>query len=172
MRAAKQSRDQSALVAQCDKWLTLHWRRLLACARKNADERTDADMLLTDTVRRVARVFCRRPMDEELLIRYTLRSIRRAAQKARRHNLVRSHAEEQYRRDEEQRRGSVGHELQRELRDLLQSLPEPFGSVLHLRLWERRSFADLAEHLGTSESSARRLYETAIDMMRNHINRF
>ncbi len=175
MRSGQQTGDQSALIRQFDEWIVAHRHRLLACARKNADVMTDVDLLLSDTLKKVARVFCRRRMSEELMVRYTMRSLRNAAREAHRSNLRRHRAENRYGQEEEQ------HRLQGEdpvgqsprfaaLREILQQLPPPYAEVLTLKLWQRMTFADIAQHLGVAESTVRRYYETAIELVRKRMS--
>ncbi len=174
MRHAHQSGDQSELIRLFDEWIVAHKHRLLACARQHADEMTDVDLLLTDTLRKVARVFCRRRMSEELMIRYTMRSLRNAAREAHRKNTVRYRAEEEYglaeKRYRQQSESPTGqNELHAALREVLQQLPEPYGRVLRLRLWQRMTFADIAAQLGVAETSVRRYYESAIHQVRKRM---
>ncbi len=174
MRAAPQTGDQTELIRQCDEWIVANRHRLLACARKNADAMTDVDLLLTDTLRKVARVFCRRRMSEELLIRYTMRSLRNAAREAHRRNMLRYKAESQYGRDEwqHQQRSTTPtgqDERHAALREVLRQLPEPYGAVLTMKMWQRMTFADIAQQLGVAESTARRYYESAIELVRKRM---
>ncbi len=171
MHHARQTGDKDALIRQCDEWIVAHRHRLLACARLHADEMTDVDLLLTDTLRKVARVFCRRPMSEELMIRYTMRSLRNAARDAHRSNMRRCQAEEQYRlQQDRQETAHAGQQDAHEaLRDILRSLPEPYATVLRLKLWQGMTFAAVAAQLGVAETTARRYYESAIELVRKRM---
>ncbi len=175
MRHAHQTGDQAELIRQCDEWLVAHRHRLLSCARQHADAMTDVDLLLADTLRRVARVFCSRRMSEELMIRYTMRSIRNAARDARRRNMARYRAEEHYRQEEILRRQQAEsptgqNELHAALREALSQLSEPYAGVLKMRLWQRMTFADIAQQLNVAESTVRRYYEAAIELVRKRMS--
>ncbi len=174
MRRKHQTGDQAQLIRQCDEWIVAHRHRLLACARLHADAQTDVDLLLSDTLRKVARVFCRRLMSEELMVRYTMRSLRNAAREMHRKNERRNRAETHYGQEEEQRRqlaeSPTGpNELHAALREVMQQLPEPYGRVLTMKLWQRMTFADIARSLGVAESTVRRYYETAIELVRKRM---
>ncbi len=175
MRHDHPTGDPSELMRRCDEWIVAHRHRLLACARQHADAMTDVDLLLADTLRKVARVFCRRRMSEELMVRYTMRSLRNAARDAHRHNMRRCNAEEQYRQDEQdhrlQRESPTGvNEVHAALREILRQLPPPYAEVLTLKLWQRMTFADMAAQLGVAESTVRRYYETAIELVRKRMS--
>ncbi len=175
MRHAQQTSDQAELIRQCDEWIVAHRHRLLACARQHADAHTDVDLLLTDTLKKVARVFCRRRMSEELMVRYTMRSLRNGAREAHRRNLLRSRAENQYGQEEmehkQQTENPMGQDARHAaLREILHQLPEPYAAVLTMKLWQRMTFVDIAEQLGVAESSARRYYETAIELVRKRMS--
>ncbi len=174
MRHSHQTGDQAELIRQCDEWIVAHRHRLLSCARQHADDMTDVDLLLADTLRRVARVFCSRRMSEELMIRYTMRSLRNAARDAHRRNMARHRAEEHYRQEEMLRRQQVEsptgqNELHAALREVLTQLPEPYAGVLKMKLWQRMTFADIAQQLNVAESTVRRYYEAAIELVRKRM---
>ncbi len=174
MRHTPQTGDPSELIRQCDEWIVAHRHRLLACARQHADALTDVDLLLTDTLRKVARVFCRRRMSEELMVRYTMRSLRNAAREAHRRNMLRNKAETQFGHEEMQHRRQTEsptgqNERLAALREVLQQLPEPYGAVLTMKIWQRMSFADIAQQLGVAESTVRRYYESAIELVRKRM---
>ncbi len=155
------------LVSRFDEWVDAHWNRLYACARKNADAGTDVDLLFTDTLRKVARVFAERAMGEELLVRYTMRCLRNAARQAHLRNQRRSEAESRF--GEAARQQESPHEqeaLRASLLDALQRLPEPYGDIVKMRLWDDLGFPDIAQRIGTGARTARRYYEKAIDMLR------
>ncbi len=175
MRHAHQTGDQSELIRQCDEWIVAHRHRLLACARQHADEMTDVDLLLTDTLRKVARVFCRRRMSEELMIRYTMRSLRNGARDIHRRNMLRLKAEDEYGQEEWQRRQQQEATMQENethatLRDVLQQLPTLYATVLTMKLWQRMTFADIAAQLGVAESTVRRYYESAVNLVRKRMS--
>ncbi len=177
MRHAPQSGDQASLIRQFDEWIVAHRHRLLACARLHADEQTDVDLLLTDTLRKVARVYCRRCMSEELMLRYTMRCLRNAARDAHRRNRRRNKLESSYSEAEQQRHEQHGaptaqNELHAALREVLQQLPDPYGRVLTLKLWQRMTNVDIARQLGVAESTVRRYYETAIELVRKRMESF
>ncbi len=174
MRFGHRTGDQSELIRLCDEWIVAHRHRLLACARQHADEHTDVDLLLSDTLKKVARVFCSRPMTEEVMVRYAMRSLRNAAREMHRSNMRRHKAEEEYRQAEQQHREQCESPMGQNaryaaLRELLKQLPEPYGVILTMKLWQRMTFADIARDLGVAESSVRRYYETAIEMVRKRM---
>ncbi len=166
---------QEELIRRCDECLVAHRHRLLACAYHNADAHTDVDLLLADTVRRVARIFCRRQMSEEVLLRYTLRSIRNAARHERLKNRQRydaecgfGQAEALHHRQPLPTEGE-GVPLHQRLTEVLRLLPEPHAAVLRMKLWEELPFTAIAERAGVSESTVRRQYEAAIGMIRKRL---
>ncbi len=169
MHTSHRTGKRPELIRQFDEWVAAHWHRLLACAAKNADERTDVSLLLTDTLKKVAGVFCNRSMSEELLIRYTMRCLRNAARQVHHRNLLRSDAETRYGERESLYNRQSPHgqsELHATLLDVLQQMPEPHGSIVKMRLWEELPFADIAKSLGLHERTTRRYYEAAITMLR------
>ncbi len=174
MRKRQQAGNPEELIRQCDEWIVAHRHRLLACARQHADAQTDVDLLLADTLRKVARVFCSRPMSEELMIRYTMRSLRNAAREMHRSNRRRQRAETHYGQEEalhrHQNESPTGqNEIHADLRDVLQQLPEPYGSILTMKLWQRMTYADISRQLGIAESTLRRYYEHAIELVRKRM---
>ncbi len=176
MRPSQQTGNPEELIRQCDEWIVAHRHRLLACARQHADEQTDVDLLLSDTLKKVARVFCSRPMSEELMVRYTMRSLRNAARAAHRRNELRQQAETHYGLAEQQHRrlheSPTGqNDTHAALREVLQQLPEPYATVLRMKLWQRMTFGDIAAQLGVAESTARRYYEQAIERVRIRMGR-
>ncbi len=174
MRHAPQTGDSTLLIRQFDEWIVAHRHRLLACARSHADALTDVDLLLTDTLRRVARVYCRRRMEEEVMVRYTMRCLRNAARDAHRSNQRRREAETHFGQEETQRleRGAslAGVDARLDaLREVLRDLPEPYAGVLRMKMWQRMTFADIAQQLGVAESTVRRYYESAIELVRKRM---
>ncbi len=172
MRIFRRAEKRTELIQQFYEWATAHWPRLYGCAEKNADEQTDVDLLLADTLRKVARVFCSRPMAEELLIRYTMRSLRNGARQAHRRNCLRAEAETRYGAEEEQHRQGTESavarsELLTAMLEALQRMPEESANLLKLKQWEQLTFADMAERLGMSETTVRRRYEAALELLRN-----
>ncbi len=172
MRIFRRAEKRTDLIHQFYEWATAHWPRLYGCAEKNADEQTDVDLLLADTLRKVARVFCSRPMPEELLIRYTMRSLRNAARQAHRRNRLRLDAETRYGAEEERRRrgaetASARSELLTAMLEALQQMPEESAHLLKLKQWEQLTFSDIADRLGMSETTVRRRYEAALELLRN-----
>ncbi len=173
MRIIPRTGKRTELIHQFYEWATAHWPRLYACAEKNADALTDVDLLLADTLRKVARIFCVRRMSDELLIRYTMRSLRNAARQAYRRNQRRTEAEMRYGEEEIQRHQlnanapNDNNELITAMLEALQQLPPESAALLKMKQWERLTFAEIAERTGTSESTVRRRYDTAIELLRN-----
>ncbi len=168
MRHAPQTGDSSLLIRQFDEWIVAHRHRLLACARSHADALTDVDLLLTDTLRRVARVYCRRRMEEEVMVRYTMRCLRNAARDAHRSNQRRREAETHFGQETTTAPSGANERLDA-LREVLRELPEPYASVLRMKMWQRMTFADIAQQLGVAESTVRRYYEFAIELVRKRM---
>ena len=171
MRHPHPTGDKAELIRRCNEWIVAHRHRLLGCALKHADDRTDVALLLTDTLKRVVRVFCKRSMGEELMIRYTMRSIRNAARELHRKNLLRYKAEKHYGREELEQRQQYQDPIELEERHMalqraMQKLPEYYSNLLKMRLWDEMTFADIATQNGVSESTVRRHYETAIEQVR------
>ncbi len=173
MRHPHQTGSQSELTRRCDEWIVAHRHRLLACARQHADDKTDVDLLLTDTLRRVARVFCSRDMSEELMVRYTMRSLRNAAREAHRRNKLRNKAETEYGQEQwKQHAAQSGqNETHDALREILRELPEPYASVLNMKLWQQMTFVAIAAQLGVAESTVRRYYESAIELVKRRMEK-
>ncbi len=173
MRIGHRTEKRTELIHQFYEWATAHWPRLYACAEKNADALTDVDLLLADTLRKVARIFCARRMSDELLIRYTMRSLRNAARQAYRRNQRRTEAEMRYGEEEVQRHRlrantpNGDNELLNAMLEALQQLPPESAALLKMKQWERLTFAEIAVRTGTSESTVRRRYDTAIELLRN-----
>ncbi len=169
------SESERKLRQQCEEIFAAHSACLLACAEKYTDDASDVDLLLSRVLRKVVRVYCHRPMAAELLIRYTLRSIRNAAHDMRRRNIRRKSAEQRF-GQEELLRHQLQHcepqdtELLQALRRAVQQLPEPGARVLLLRIWQGLSFAEIARQTGLTESTARRRYEEAIENIRMMID--
>ncbi len=174
MHSAPEQEEQSRSPESFDSWVAQHWDALHAGARQHADAWTDADLLLTDTLKKVAGILRTRPMSDELLLRYTLRSIRNAAHRAHRSNLLRLKAENHFgTKVQEQQRPSPleRHEQREAMQRLLKSLREPHASIVRLYLWEDVSFADIALRLGLGERSVRRYYAAALDTLRKKLRR-
>ncbi len=159
------------LIRRFDEWVDAHWHRLYACAEKNADAATDVDLLLIDTLRAVARVYSERDMDAELLLRYTMRCLRNAARRAHLGNRRRSEAETGF-GESESLRHREPPALQATVLDLLQQLPEPYGTIVKMRLWDELGFEDIAQRIGLGARTARRYYEAAINMLRKRKERY
>ncbi len=174
MHQRQQTGNPEELIRQCDEWIVAHRHRLLACARYHADAQTDVDLLLSDTLKRVARVFCHRRMSEELMVRYTMRSLRNAARDAHRRNLLRQQAELRYGREEmlhrQQSESPTGqNDTHAALREVLQQLPELSATLITMKLWQRMTFAEMGAQLGLAESTVRRYYEQAIELVRKRM---
>ncbi len=167
MRRSPQTGDQATLIRQFDEWLSAHRHRLLAFARLHADAQTDVDLLLTDTLRKVARVYCRRRMNDELMLRYAMRCLRNAARDAHRSNLRRRKLESRYSEEQQQAAAPTAQkELHAALREVLRELPEPYGRVIAMKMWQQMTFVAIAQQLGVAESTVRRYYESAIELVR------
>ncbi len=148
--------------------------RLLASARKSADDMTDIDLLLSDTMKKVARVYFSRDMSDEALIRYAMRSLRNAAREAHQRNVRRGKAEHIYGQTEEcyrqQQMTTTEHTgLHLELREVLRQLPQEEATILTMKVWEKQTFAEIAQRLGLTETTARRRYESAIQRAKNFV---
>ncbi len=160
-----------------DEWMVEHWNRLFACAEKCADAGTDVGLLLTSTLRKVARVFEKRPMNGEEMLAYTLCSIRNAAREARRRNRNRCDAEDGFGQQEAlhrpQAESPAGQAVQQDrhaaLQHAIRQLPPDEATLLHLRMWDDLPFATIAQKLGVSESTARRRYDAALEQVKRNM---
>ena len=164
---------ETRLRQQCREWFLAHRHRLLAYARQQADSMTDVELLLSETCRSVAQVFCRGGLPEPELLPYALRSIYHAAARQRARNRRRVDTEQAYARAEEPLRPVPGAELDSGLEDvhvtlraLLRRLPPELAEVLTLRIWEELSFAEIGRRLGLPESTVRARHAGALQKMR------
>ncbi len=174
MRRHRRQGTRRELISQFDEWAAAYWPRLYACAEKNADEWTDVELLLTDTLRTVARVFSQRPMGEELLFRYAMRCLRNAARQTHRRNRVSRHAESCFGEAQQQHWERMetlhcANSLHATLLELLQQIPDESAALLKMKQWERLTFADIAGRIGVPESTVRRRYEAALALLRNKL---
>ncbi len=142
MRLFPQNSDSAQRIRQCVGWILAQKARLLAFAREQADPWTDVELLLADTARKVAAVFCKRAMSEQDVIHYTLRSLANNARKQHRRNIARYRAEEHYRQQEQhylqQQDSSERQELRRMLAEALQQMPEPSAATTK-PLWNKHA---------------------------------
>ena len=168
-------RRKKQILQQCEDWFLAHRKRLLAYARQQADSTTDVELLLTDTMKRVFKVFCQGGLPEGDLLPYSMRCIRNAAQAARAQNIRRIEAERCF-CDEETRLASLKEDSPTEgaatlsaLRRAVRELPEGLHAVLTLKLWGGLSFEQVARQLGLPKSTVQRRYAAALNRMRKNV---
>ena len=165
-------RRESRLRRECEAWFCAVRHRLLAYARQQADDMTDVELLLAEVTQRVTEAFCSERVDGEGLLPYTLKALKHAATRARVKHARRLDAESRYCREESERLSTTPGDDGRlqELRRLVRALPEEEAAVVLLRIWDERSFADMARELGIPESTVRRRYAAALDRIRIRMN--
>ncbi len=157
---------------EIEEWFLTMQHRLLVYARQQADDVTDVELLLVEVMSRVTAAYCAGRVERDGLLPYVLRSLRNAAVQARGRNARRREVESVYSREEEerQREDAAAGDRMHALAQLVQQLPEEEAMVLTLRIWDERSFADVARELGLPESTARRRYAAALERIRTMMN--
>lgn len=165
-------RRESGLRQECEAWFRATRHRLLAYARQQADDMTDVELLLAEVMQRVTVAFCSERVDAEGLMPYTLTTLRNAAWRARMKHARRRDAESRYCREAAERMSAAPGDAGRlqELRQLVRALPEEEAMVVTLRIWDERSFADIARELGVPESTVRRRYASALERIKTRMN--
>ncbi|MBQ8517132.1 MAG: sigma-70 family RNA polymerase sigma factor [Akkermansia sp.] len=165
-------RREKRLRQEIEEWFLSMQHRLLAYARQQSDDVTDVELLLAEVMSRVTAAYCAGRVEKEGVLPYALRSLRNAAMQARSRNMRRREVESVYSREEQERqRGdAAAGDLMHELAQLVHQLPEEEAHVLTLRIWDERSFADVARELGLPESTVRRRYAAALERIRTIMN--
>lgn len=165
-------RREKRLRREIGEWFLSMQHRLLVYARQQADDVTDVELLLSEVMSRVAAAYCTGRLEKDGLLPYALRSLRNAAMQTRGRNMRRREVESTFGREEQERRreDDAADERMQQLAQLVQQLPEEEAMVVTLRIWDERSFADIARELGVPESTVRRRYASALERIKTRMN--
>lgn len=169
-------RTEERLRRECTEWFSVHLVQLLTYARQQADTATDVELLVCTVAGNVCRAVCEGRVSMAEVLPYTLRSIFNAAARLREQNARRYHTEQDY--------GSqliplpvhpaVADEgpddTQLQLRRAVQELPEELAIIITLRIWDERTFPDIAAQLRLPESTVRSRYTVALRKIKSRIS--
>lgn len=159
-------------------WLQEHGSKLLLFARQQTRSLADAEDILQESLVKLARKEAQGEFDggQQAWLPYLYTTIRRQAIDLGRKNDRRSKREEKIERERiEEHEGiidpwfdskSANEESNQYLQEALKELPEKFATVITLKIWGERTFAEIGEQLDISQNTAASRYRYGLQALK------
>lgn len=172
-------RPPDAPMQACIDWLQNRRDHLTAFARLQAGNDLDAEELLAETVKNIARALADRrlPGDPEAMTPYAFTCMRHTAANWRKRTFRRNRSEQAY-GDEEARTEESrpwlqvtadADDLQRRLASHLEKLPKMQAEIVMMKIWNNLSTTEIARITGTPKTTVDSRYHHALDKLRRMI---
>lgn len=164
------------LRQKCAEWFSAHQLQLLTYAQQQADAATDVELLVCTVAGNVCRAVCEGRVSMDDILPYTLRSIFNAAARLREQNARRYHTEQCYggQLTPQPMHPAAAEEgpddMHLQLCRAVQELPEELAIIITLRIWDDRTFPDIAAQLRLPESTVRSRYTAALRKIKSRIS--
>ena len=151
---------------QCYTWMMENRHRLKGYALLQADEETDVELLVDSVVTRVCEAVLagRVGAEEAQLLPYTLRALRNMAETMRGRDWRGRAVESAYGRslEGEEKGREAAAEAEQALQRAVLSLPQAEWEPVYLRIWQKKTYREMAEELQMAESTVRGHYAAAL----------